>query len=221
MSADPPVQIPLGRSGRSGRFALVDAEDAERVSQFRWRLKSKKSQPGKFYAQRSLPRAERGTITNQTLHNFVLGCPSSQYIDHENGDGLDNQRRNLRPCTPRQNATNVTSSKRQKLGGYKGVTWNSGSKKWQASICAGEIKPNGKRRQLYLGVFTDPAEAARAYDRKAVEAFGPFASLNFPDQEALDFASALSESPDHARPAEIGRALRKTTRVYIAKSGAR
>lgn len=172
-----PVQIPLGRSGR---FALVDAIDAERVNQFRWHLKTKKSQPGKFYAQRSLPRADRGTITNQSLHNFVLGCPSSQYIDHENGDGLDNQRSNLRPCTPRENASNITSSKRQKLGGYKGVSWNKAANKWQASICGGEVRPNGKRKQIYLGCFVDPAKAAHAYDAAAVKYFGAFASLNFP-----------------------------------------
>lgn len=213
VTAAAPAQVPLGKSGR---FALVDAADAERVSQFRWHLKTKKSQPGKAYAQRSLPRADRGTITNQSLHNFVLGCASSQYVDHWDGDGLNNQRANLRPCTPRENATNVTSSKRQKLGGYKGISWNTGSNKWQASICAGEIKPNGKRRQLYLGVFADPVEAARAYDRKALEAFGPFAALNFPDPEAADFATALAESADHAHPSELARALRHALPAHLA-----
>lgn len=176
-----PVLVPLGRSGR---FALVDAADAERVNQFRWRLKTKKSQPDRAYVQRSLPRAERTTITNQTLHNFVLGCPSGQYVDHWDGDGLNNQRTNLRECAPRQNATNVTSSKRQKLGGYKGVSWNPRAKKWQASIGAGEIRPNGKRKQLYLGVFTDPAAAARAYDTAALLHFGEFACVNFPSPQS-------------------------------------
>lgn len=38
------------------------------------------------------------------------------------------------------------------------------------------------------------------------------------DPEAEDFASAVAEQPDHARPAELARALRKTTRAYIAKA---
>ncbi len=201
------VRIPLGKSGR---FALVDARDAERVRQFRWRPKTKRSQPGKVYAQRSLPRAERGTITNQTLHAFVLGLPSSQYIDHWDGDGLNNQRLNLRPCTPRENATNVTSSKRQKLGGFKGVTWNKAATKWQASICGGEIKANGKRRQLYLGVFTDPVAAARAYDAKALEVFGPFASLNLPDPEAEQFAIAMGEASEVRGLDDIARRPTRT-----------
>lgn len=188
-----PVQIPLSKSER---VALVDTRDAERVSQFKWRLKAKKSRPGQFYAQRSLPRAERGTVTGQGLHSFIMGAGPGQLVDHENGNGLDNRRTNLRFATHRENATNVTSSKRQKLGGYKGVTWNKAASKWQASICGGEIKANGKRRQLYLGVFVDPVEAARVYDRKALEVFGPFACLNFPDPEALAFAEAVGEAAE-------------------------
>jgi hypothetical protein len=187
------VEIPLGKSGR---FALVDACDAERVRQFRWHLKLKRSQPGRVYAQRSLPRAQRGTITNQALHSFIMGAGPGQLVDHENGNGLDNRRSNLRFATRRENATNVTSSKRQKLGGYKGVSWNKAAAKWQASICGGEIKANGKRRQLYLGVFADPVAAARAYDSKALEVFGPFASLNFADPEAEQFAIAMGEAAE-------------------------
>jgi len=182
-----PIQV---RLGRTGLFALVDAADAERVLALKWHVKRKPSDPGRCYAQRDLP----GRRSKQALHHFILGVESSQWVDRENGDGLDNRRSNLRFATHRENATNVTSSKRQKLGGYKGVTWNKAAAKWQASICGGEIKANGKRRQLYLGVFTDPVEAARAYDHKALEVFGPFAALNFPDPEAEAFAIALSEA---------------------------
>ncbi len=36
------------------------------------------------------------------------------------------------------------------------------------------------------------------------------------DPEGQDFSSALAESPDHARPTELARALRKTTQPYMA-----
>lgn len=200
------MQVPLGR----GVFALVDAEDADRVLAFSWRVKSKPDRPGYLYVQRTvqIERSGRLVKTNELLHHFIVGAAPGELVDHKSGNGLDNRKDNLRRATHRENSTNVTSSKRQKLGGYKGVTWNKAANKWQASICAGEIKPNGKRRQLYLGVFDDPAEAARAYDREALAKFGAFASLNFPveSREEADFANALAESSERGRAlAEAGR----------------
>jgi hypothetical protein len=71
-------------------------------------------------------------------------------------------------------------SKHQKTGGYRGVTWNKRGKRWQASIGAGDKKPDGRRRQLHLGFFDNPIDAAKAYDVAARAAFGDSARLNFP-----------------------------------------
>jgi hypothetical protein len=54
---------------------------------------------------------------------------------------------------------------------YKGVSWCQTRKKWQAQIFA-----NGK--SFKLGRYTSENEAARAYNRKALELFGPDAYLN-------------------------------------------
>lgn len=43
---------------------------------------------------------------------------------------------------------------------------------------AGQITVSGKR--IFLGHFKDEEAAARAYDKKAREFFGEFASPNFP-----------------------------------------
>lgn len=176
-----PARIPVGR----GLFALVDAEDAARVSALAWHTTSKLALPGVHYVQHTTrigsgPGARKGSLA---LHRFIMGCTpgDGKVVDHINGQPLDNRRSNLRITDNRGNATNVTRSKRQKRGGYKGVSWNPAAGKWQASICAGEVKPNGKRRQLYLGCFVDPISAARAYDAAAREHFGEFASLNFPE----------------------------------------
>lgn len=149
-------------------FFLVDEEDFERVSGFNWRI----SKDGYVIHGRN----------NDSVHRMLMGCErhDGKLVDHRDGDPLNNQRYNLRVTDARGNATNVTSSSKQKAGGYKGVHWNKRAKKWQASICAGEVKANGKRRQLYLGVFEDPIAAARAYDAEAIKHFGEFASLNFP-----------------------------------------
>jgi hypothetical protein len=47
--------------------------------------------------------------------------------------------------------------------------------KWQ-----GHASVDGKK--IYLGTFTDPVEAARAYDNFAREHYGEFAVLNFPEE---------------------------------------
>ncbi len=157
----------------------LDLADLPRVRQHTWYRRSWADRPS-VYLQRSWK--VDGVKHAESLHRFIMGCKQGDgvVVDHINGDTLDNRRCNLRLTDRRGNATNIRSSKLQKLGGYKGVSWNPRAKKWQASICAGEIKANGKRRQLYLGVFTDPAEAARAYDAAALRHFGDFAALNFP-----------------------------------------
>jgi len=60
--------------------------------------------------------------------------------------------------------------------GYKGVTKASGTRdRWIARIVY-----DGKRH--YLGSFGDKEEAARAVDQKAIEIYGEFANLNFPEE---------------------------------------
>ncbi len=57
--------------------------------------------------------------------------------------------------------------------GYKGVSLFGRDSKWKA-----QIQVDGKKR--HLGYFDDKIEAAKAYDRAALELHGEFAVLNFP-----------------------------------------
>jgi hypothetical protein len=94
-------------------------------------------------------------------------------VDHKNGDKLDNRRENLRICTIAENIRNSkTSTKKGKTSRYKGVYWVGRIKKWVARI-------HVDRKGLHVGVFTDEAEAARAYDVAARQHFGEFARTNF------------------------------------------
>ena len=91
-------------------------------------------------------------------------------VDHWNGDGLDNRRRNLRAATPSQNQHN----RRKRLGcssRFKGVHWHKRHGKWAA-----KIRIDG--RQLHLGYFPVERDAAAAYNLAANQEFGEFALTN-------------------------------------------
>jgi len=122
------------------------------------------------YAQRHF-RGVDGTRKTQKLHRFILGITDPAVrIDHRSGNGLDNQRRNLRVSTPAQNSHNSRLNAGN-TSGYKGVTWDATRNKWQARLGV-----SGQRSTV--GRFTDPEDAARAYDAAALKYHGPFAKTN-------------------------------------------
>lgn len=156
----PGVRIPLP----CGRFALVDEADADRVSKHSWR--SWNPHRNTVYAV-----AYVGGRTAK-LHQFILGEAHGRVIDHIDGDGLNNRRSNLRFATVAQNAHN--SRPRAGSSKYKGVWWHKFHQRWRASI-------THNYKKITIGHFTSEEDAARAYDAKALELFGAFARLNFPN----------------------------------------
>jgi hypothetical protein len=159
------VEIPISR----GLVALVDEVDAAAViAAGPWHACPRGRT---IYVQRAFRRPD-GRNTTQQLHTFLTGW---SFVDHVNGDGLDNQRSNLRPATHAQNSANARLQARS-TSGFKGVHRGPiRGKAWRAQIHAA-----GKKH--HLGTFDDPEEAARAYDAAAVELFGEFARTNFPPE---------------------------------------
>ena len=155
------AEIPLSR----GLVAIVDDEDAEWLSNWRWY-----SRPSSHatYAARTVKRND-GTSQSIYMHRLILDCPSGLYVDHINRDCLDNRRSNLRICTASQNGMNKRG-KEGSVTGVKGVFFDKGRGKYFAAI-----RMNGRTRRL--GTFVDMEEAAKAYQRAAIELFGPFARL--------------------------------------------
>jgi hypothetical protein len=147
----------------AGRVAVIDDEDFDLVSQFKWHVTFTKSS-GPYAASCS---KINGAWKTFSMHKLITDWPLT---DHEDGDGLNNQRSNLRPATNGQNGANM-KVKAAKSSQYKGVSWRRDRNKWQAAIKI-------DRRQRNLGFFTDELEAARAYDRAARDAWGPYARVN-------------------------------------------
>lgn len=138
--------------------ALVDDEDYGKINQFNWYA---------FKEKHTLYAATH--IQNKLIfmHNFIMGFKD---VDHINGNGLDNQRYNLRKATNQQNCMN-RQSRRNSSSKFKGITWYKPTKKWKAQIVL-------NNEHIHLGMFNSEIEAAKAYNQKAKELFGEFARLN-------------------------------------------
>jgi hypothetical protein len=99
-----------------------------------------------------------------------MGFKKFELSDHRDRDGLNNQRRNLRPANYAEN--NRNSRRRvNNTSGYTGVYWQKQNKKW-----AVQIQVAGKHR--HLGLFTNRIKAAKTYNRAARKFYGKFAKLN-------------------------------------------
>lgn len=152
--------IPLTK----GKFALVDEADAELIHAYAWH--AVEAQQGSWYSRGSVPTglpkpARRGIY----MHQLITGLLGA---DHVNGNGLDNRRVNLRPASQSQNNANQ-GLQRNNASGYKGVSRHGSG--WRATIKV-------DRRHFCLGSYADPVDAARAYNRAALEAWGEYAWLN-------------------------------------------
>lgn len=160
-------KIPLSQQGKNAGkyFALVDDQDFDRINKFKWCVVKNSRW---IYAGRTIKID--GKQKTLLLHRFVLNCSNDHLVDHRDGDGLNEQRLNLRIAT---NAENVRNGKKQKnnTSGFKGVSLVKSSGKYEAQIAY-------KNKTFHLGKYSTPTEAAKIYNQKAIELHGQFAKLN-------------------------------------------
>ncbi len=146
-----------------GQFALVDAEDYYRLAKFQWFANGPTKT--KFYAVRKCDRK------NVKMHRVIMAAPDHLSVDHIDRNGLNNCKSNLRLCTHAQNSCNKPS--RNGVSKYKGINRDRYEKKWTARV-------HFNNKTCHIGTFATEIDAAKAYDKKAVELHGEFACLNFP-----------------------------------------
>ncbi len=162
-------EIPLTH----GYAALVDDEDYDMLMQWKWQCNSYGYATRVAYLGGGWRREIRQVVA---MHRLIMGNPEGMEIDHIDRNPLNNTRQNLRICTHAQNkGNNKLYSIPNKSSQYRGVTFSKKKNKWVA-----QIRAHGQSK--FLGHFTSEADAARAYDKAAIEAHGDFANPNFPQE---------------------------------------
>lgn len=177
--------IPLSKNGKhAGKyFAQVDDEDYEYLMQFNWFADIKK---WGVYAKRNTWEKVSKKRGHKAMQNEIMNPPKGMVVDHIDHNPSNNQKNNLRICTPKQNSQNRAPLKKQTSSKYIGVQWAKRNHKHKLRF--GELKTychgywvarvKADKKEYHLGYFKDENEAAIAYNKKAIELFGEFANLN-------------------------------------------
>lgn len=158
----------------NGMVALVDDEDYERVSLLRWNAECPRLT---YYASTGITKKlkELGYTCKTRMHRLVLNAKPGQQVDHLDGNGLNNQKGNLRFSTATGNARNRRKTASPTSSRYKGVVYDKGArcgkKKWKAGIYYKGIRAN-------LGRYLEEEDAAIAYDVAAQLCHGEHACTN-------------------------------------------
>lgn len=141
-----------------GYFAVISAVDGAAVGRHFWHARIVEGSTP--YAARASKRSD-GRVTTQSLHRFVgdlMGLALNAEVDHENGNGIDCRRSNLRDASHGENVHNSRTF-RSNTTGIKGVSRHRTRPDSRERYVA-RVMLDGRSR--YLGTFDTIAMAAAA-----------------------------------------------------------
>lgn len=151
----------------NGEFAKCDMADRALLERYRW----SPNRCGRTTYAIAHSTGSHKTRKGLKMHRLILNPADGVYVDHINGDGLDNRRCNLRLATKAQNARNSTFKRAGSSSKFKGVCFRSDTGKWRAYV-----RSEGKKK--FLGQFESEVEAAAAYNAAALKEYGEYARIN-------------------------------------------
>jgi len=164
-----------------GNYALVDDEDYEELSKYKWHCLNNNY---------TLYVATKQNNTSILMHRLILKIVDKKLVvDHKDHNGLNNQRNNLRVVTGTQNQANRIkhiNSKKKCSSIYKGVYYNTADKSWVA-----RCECNNKKLTKYCKT---EIEAAIAYNELIMELHGEYALINIlTDEHAIEYENIVKD----------------------------
>ena len=135
------------------QFALVDEEDFDRLSDGRWFFQEAPDTNGR--AIRRVP-GPNGEYITEHLSRVIMNPPPEMQVIHENYEGLDCRRENLR-VVDSAHAQRHKRVRKDSVSGIKGVR-REGKDKYVATLWR-------EGRGMRLGTFKTAELARRAYEK--------------------------------------------------------
>lgn len=158
--------------------AIVDEQDFDKIKDYKW--------SSIFCGKAKSPYAVSSHFGKIVyMHRIVMGAKSDQFVDHIDGNGLNNSRENLRFATTSQN--NMNQCKRSdNTSGHKGISWCPDREKYQVYI-------NIDRKRKSLGRYKTLEEAIYVRDQAVKAHYGEFARENssFPQNAEIEPQRAI------------------------------
>lgn len=146
---------------KDGDYTYIDHEDLNKILNYHWVSRNGNDTP--YYVDKG-----RKSIL---MSRFLLNAPKYKWVDHINGNRIDNRKENLRLCSRNENAKNRKLNKSNNTG-YKGVSKSRNKyKKWKTIIGV-------NNKKLTIGTYSSIIDAAIAYNIAAEKYHGNFARLN-------------------------------------------
>lgn len=148
----------------TGLICYVDDEDYEKVNCYSWnKLEGRNTN----YAKTTLYMPKR----SMQMHRFLMNVTDPKVqVDHIDGNGLNNQKNNLRIALNGQNRRNSKKQRTKSNSQYKGVC-RAYKNKWRATITIDS-------KQHFLGYFENEIDAAKAYNAAAILNDPNFSAIN-------------------------------------------
>lgn len=153
----------------NGKYSLVSDSDFFELSKYKWWRTDRTSNQ---YAERSFWDKNKKRVRKVLMHRIIMGLKTGdkRQIDHIDGNGLNNQRTNLRICTLQKNQHNRRRQKNN-TSGYKNITWVKETKKWRVAI-------DYNNKTYNLGRYKNKMEAKKVRDIWLLKLHKEFASYN-------------------------------------------
>lgn len=140
---------------QSGVKFIFDLDDYNTISKYTW-----------FLTPNGYLKTGADIGTHRFIHRLIMNVCDDEYVDHINGDKLDNRKCNLRICCNAQNSINC----QRKTGVMRGVTFSKKSNKWLAYIVI-----DGQQKSL--GYYINKNDAIDARQKAEEIIYGQYTYL--------------------------------------------